>query len=373
MPENSKYLVTHSSCVLTKGFSRSLICDLQFGNYQFVPNEFFELLTSNQPLTKDKIYSFFEESAYETVREYLEYLEQEDYIFFTDEPNLFPQITTSWESSSLITNGIIDFTNKPDVEYLAKINDGLNELICEGIVLRFLYPYEDKDLVGILENFANSTLQYIEIHCEFDDKYTNAKCLEDLFKINGRLSRIVFFNCKEESNLSIDDYIAVIYSTESINNQCGNIHPKYFSISIDGFTEAHNFNSCLNRKIYINNEGDMKNCPHSKFIYGNIKKDNVKDIVNSVDFQYLWNIKKDSIQICKDCEFRYVCTDCRMFLRNTEDILSHPSKCTYNPYIAKWQSEKGYIPVYDCGQYIPGIGFVVDEELIVQITKTIWE
>lgn len=373
MAENNKYLVTHSSCVLTKGFSRSIICDLQFGNYQFIPNEIFALLTYNHPIKKEDIYSFFEESDYETINEYLEFLEQKDYIFFTDEPNLYPKIAMSWDSSSLITNGIIEFTNKPDVGYLAKINEGLNELICEAALFRVLYSYDKKDLDYLLENFTQSTLQCIELHCKFDEKITNTKYLEDLFKSNGRLSRIVFFNSKEESTLMFDDYTAVIYSTDSIYNQCGNIHPKYFSISIDGFTEAHNFNSCLNRKLFINNEGDIKNCPHSKFIYGNIKKDKVKDVINSIDFQYLWNIKKDSIHICKNCEFRYVCTDCRMFLRNTEDILSHPSKCTYNPYIAKWQSEKGYVPVYDCGQYIPGEGFIVNEAFISEINKTIWE
>ncbi|MDR2057516.1 MAG: hypothetical protein LBP83_04405, partial [Dysgonamonadaceae bacterium] len=48
---------------------------------------------------------------------------------------------------------------------------------------------------------------------------------------------------------------------------------------------------------------------------------------------------------CKDCEFRYICTDCRAYLQDSNDIYSQPAKCNYNPYIAKWAGEEGYYPV----------------------------
>ena len=54
---------------------------------------------------------------------------------------------------------------------------------------------------------------------------------------------------------------------------------------------------------------------------------------------------KDAIKICQDCEFRHICTDCRAYLDNPKDLYSHPAKCTYNPYQAKWKNEEGYIPV----------------------------
>jgi len=40
---------------------------------------------------------------------------------------------------------------------------------------------------------------------------------------------------------------------------------------------------------------------------------------------------KDKIDVCKDCEYRYACLDCRCFRMN-EDIYSKPKKCKYNPY-----------------------------------------
>ena len=62
-------------------------------------------------------------------------------------------------------------------------------------------------------------------------------------------------------------------------------------------------------------------------------------------FKSLWGIKKENIDVCKDCEFRHLCTDCRAIIMEPENIFSQPAKCNYNPYLAKWKGEKGFISV----------------------------
>jgi len=54
-------------------------------------------------------------------------------------------------------------------------------------------------------------------------------------------------------------------------------------------------------------------------------------------FKDLWSINKDQIEVCKDCEFRYVCTDCRAFITDPDNRYSKPSTCTYDPYTAQWE------------------------------------
>jgi len=49
-----------------------------------------------------------------------------------------------------------------------------------------------------------------------------------------------------------------------------------------------------------------------------------------------WNITKDQIDICKDCEFRHICTDCRAYIEDPKNIYSKPLKCGYNPYTNDW-------------------------------------
>ena len=70
--------------------------------------------------------------------------------------------------------------------------------------------------------------------------------------------------------------------------------------------------------------------------YGNIKDTSLIDVANSPEFQEVWHIKKDMIHVCKDCEFRHVCTDCRAYVEDPDDILSKPLKCGHNPYTGEW-------------------------------------
>lgn len=64
--------------------------------------------------------------------------------------------------------------------------------------------------------------------------------------------------------------------------------------------------------------------------YGNIFINNIMNIVYSNNFQKYWYIKKDDIDGCKECEYRYICTDCRVFIKDTENIYSKPIKCPKN-------------------------------------------
>ena len=72
-------------------------------------------------------------------------------------------------------------------------------------------------------------------------------------------------------------------------------------------------------------------------ILGNIKNSSLEDILAHPHLKKYWNITKDQIEVCKDCEFRYICTDCRAYLENPEDMYSKPLKCGYNPYTNEWE------------------------------------
>jgi SPASM domain peptide maturase of grasp-with-spasm system len=91
--------------------------------------------------------------------------------------------------------------------------------------------------------------------------------------------------------------------------------------------------------------GEIKNCPSLSRSFGNIKDTTIAEAIAKPGFKDLWSIRKDDIDVCKDCEFRYMCTDCRAFIKDPDNIYSQPAKCTYNPYIAKWQGEEGYVSV----------------------------
>lgn len=70
--------------------------------------------------------------------------------------------------------------------------------------------------------------------------------------------------------------------------------------------------------------------------FGNIKDTTLKEVLKNQYLKKYWNIKKDNITVCKDCEFRHICTDCRAYLENPDDEYSKPLKCGYDPYTNEW-------------------------------------
>jgi SPASM domain peptide maturase of grasp-with-spasm system len=71
--------------------------------------------------------------------------------------------------------------------------------------------------------------------------------------------------------------------------------------------------------------------------FGNIKDTTLEEALSHPDFKKYWNITKDQIEVCKDCEFRHICTDCRAYIEEPENQYSKPLKCGYNPYTNKWE------------------------------------
>jgi SPASM domain peptide maturase of grasp-with-spasm system len=132
---------------------------------------------------------------------------------------------------------------------------------------------------------------------------------------------------------------SIYFSNRLLTNKlCGYILPEIFENNLELYTESLKYNTCLNRKISIDENGEIKNCPSMTKSFGNIKNITLEQAVNKEGFKDTWNIKKDDIAICKDCEFRHICTDCRAYLQNPYDIFSKPLKCGYNPYTNKWEN-----------------------------------
>jgi radical SAM protein with 4Fe4S-binding SPASM domain len=68
--------------------------------------------------------------------------------------------------------------------------------------------------------------------------------------------------------------------------------------------------------------------------YGHYKQTNIRKLMlKNKQFTKFWKINKNNITTCKDCEFRFVCVDCRVNIEDKNDILSKPSMCNYNPYM----------------------------------------
>lgn len=97
------------------------------------------------------------------------------------------------------------------------------------------------------------------------------------------------------------------------------------------------YNSCWNGKIAITSTGNILPCIFARNqILGNIKTNALAELKNEIIKS--WEITKDDIEICKDCEFRYCCHDCRPLAEAINgNVKSKYPRCCYNPYKGEWE------------------------------------
>ncbi|WP_342647319.1 grasp-with-spasm system SPASM domain peptide maturase [Mucilaginibacter sp. CSA2-8R] len=316
-----------ANCIPVRGATRSIICDLQRTTYEIIPSSMCEFLTYYSGKTLEEIKKDFSKEDQMIIDDYVNYLVDKEYVFFSDHPENFPPLNLEWDSPSMITNAIIDFDLASNHDF-KKIIDQLTVLRCQALELRFFDVYPISFIKQLIEQTKNSSLRYVSLVIKYD-AILNDINLKELLSANSVLTHILIHNCPYNVLSELEN--SVFYTTDELSDEthCGVISEFNFSVNITSFTESLHFNSCLNRKVSVDKRGEVKNCPSLAVSFGNINSVNLCDIVQQAEFKKTWTIKKDLIEVCKDCEFRYICTDCRAYVA---DPFAKPLKCSYDPY-----------------------------------------
>lgn len=150
---------------------------------------------------------------------------------------------------------------------------------------------------------------------------------------------IVLHSC-QDSELLLNDNERLIAKKEIIAScgNCGVVTPKNFTVNLGFYLESRSNNTCLYKKVAIDSIGNIKNCPSQTSSYGNINSIDLIDVLKSEEYLSLGKISKNQIEVCKICEFRNVCSDCRMYLQDSENLYSKPLKCNYDPKSTTWSA-----------------------------------
>ncbi|MCG8457140.1 MAG: grasp-with-spasm system SPASM domain peptide maturase [Holophagales bacterium] len=326
-------------CVPVRGAARSTVCDLQRKTYHLVPNALYDVVTTHRDKTLEQIKEAYGPEHEATIDEYFEHLEKEELGFWTTEPERFPDLELDYERPELINNAIIDVDAESTHDF-ETIFRQLDDVGCNFVQLRFFVSRTRTRLeTEVLAHAREGRLRGIELILKHDAGWTEEE-LDELCRRNNRLSTVFLYAAAEARTRTMDGTgIWICYRTDQLvsHEHCGQVHPAYFSTSYDCFLEAQGHNTCLNQKISIDARGEIKNCPSMALSWGNIRDVSLHAAVLKKGFRDLWAINKDQVEVCKDCEFRYICTDCRAFIRDPSDLYSKPSKCTYDPYLARWE------------------------------------
>lgn len=333
---------TFANCLIVKGATRSLVCDLQRQASDFIPNDMVEVLEElNSKKTLEEVFQIFGKENKEVIQEYLDYMDEKEYGFYCeeDEFDLFPELNKEYLVPAHITNTVLEL-KRNNINRLKDLVPQIENLGCKDLSVVFYEELSENDFSRIFKYFEDTRIKSLEItskhHLEFTDEF-----LEIINRKLNQLTKVVFFSAPQDKKEYWDNKILFdrIFTAKEITSfkSCGVVDTKYFNTNLPKVLEAINYNSCLHKKIAIDLNGNIKNCPSMPESLGNIKDTTLEEALNKPGFKKYWNITKDQIEICKDCEFRYICTDCRAYRENPDDIYSKPLKCGYNPYKTEWE------------------------------------
>lgn len=117
----------------------------------------------------------------------------------------------------------------------------------------------------------------------------------------------------------------------------GNISEEKMSVDVNEFHYNQKYNPCWGNKLAIETNGDIKPCLWSGKIIGNIKNSHIASLILTQKCEPYWELTKEKINICKDCEFRYSCPDCRVIAeKQTGNLYGKTFGCRYSPGTGEW-------------------------------------
>jgi len=227
----------------------------------------------------------------------------------------------------------------------------------------------------LFELIKSKSINSIELHIY--DSELNLTDLENIFRLYEEFNFIFPHVYSDNTELKIlhsrSNFSGPIpiFGLDKFNSNL--IHIDDFFCNLKLYSESLNHNSYFNKKIFIDESGNIKNSLSSSDIYGNINDmidtNHFINVINNDSFQKYWNITKNKCDICKDCEFRHMCIDRRIPIQRNSNEWFYSTECNYNPYISLWKGENGYKNVEECGVISNKNNFILNEERIKAIVN----
>lgn len=329
----SNSYILASNCFIVDGYNRSILIDTQKGSFRILNKN--QLNLFKKPIKKSHL-------RYLTIEEKKLFYELIADDILVNVPNstliLFNKMNDQFFNSSLVNNLILELSIL-NLKKVNQITESINITGCKFVELRVEKEISLKELEHFIKNISQSTIQTIDIYFV----YKNIKTYHELLKIKNKYLEvrwIYIFSCPEfylnKMKGKTETGILLMKKGKMDKRNCGNVSPFYFTVNLSTYTESKHYNTCLNCKLSISGNGEIKHCPSMVENYGNIKSISLEKVIDNKFFTNYGKITKDYINTCKECEFRYICTDCRAYLENPKDIYSKPLKCGYNPYTNIW-------------------------------------
>jgi len=337
---------------------RSTLYDLSRVNYHFADKDIVHLIEKIESVEFEVSHLSPEEMSW------FDFFEKNEMIKLVPDScfDLFTDVSENYSTPSIISNVVLSINAD-----LSSWHEQLFDLGCRHILIEVNHPPTDSDAASLLI-FEKTHLKSVELYIstyfsELRDFIRSCKKLAVVttIYIEGKLVEDHQINCDELEIVSLTSK----ESTQPI-----------LQFSADVFFESKYNNVYFNRKIYIDENNAISNgieCSSKTPSFTDIRDIESLESDAFKDIKSLWNSSKEQTDICSSCELRRMCIDNRIpQFRESDGKWYHTSECNYNPYLAKWKGEEGYLSSEQCGIISNAEEFSVNEALLNQMTRELW-
>ena len=262
MSNKDRIFVLHANCLPVRGARRSAIFDVQRGRIRFIPNALYGLLSGETRISESATPSDLVNSVISdaTVAEYFSVLTREGYGMWTDEPERFPPLNLEWRRPEAITNALIDVDRSSEHNW-SKVRRELDAAGCIALELRFYDVFSLKNIASILSVFAGSKLRHISMVVCYSDGVS-----ENDFEAFCRRWPVISSICVHSSPRvvakTLETQASIRFTKQALKiESCGHVSMASMAVNLIHFTEARRWNSCLNRKVGLDVNGQVGSCP----------------------------------------------------------------------------------------------------------------
>lgn len=238
-----------------------------------------------------------------------------------------------------------------DEEFI-KIIDVISKLGCDELYLTGGDLNLNIDLLELIINHAKEKIKDIFIIQSYKHDYNNFLSLLDdnvhmilqidLDKFNPDLisDNIIYIVLTPENKKNLfynkiarlqDKKILPDFLTkgDEINSNLN----KNYHFDFDSFFHNLEFHPCLGKSLFISSKGNIYPCPMFRiYKLANTKNKDFLTVLKEIKFDIvsIWKNNLDYIDRCKNCEFRYLCSDCRALEEKLSKSSNNKLLCEFN-------------------------------------------
>jgi hypothetical protein len=138
----SDYFVLSSSCLITKGYNRSLIHDFSRNSSNLISNEYFDLIEYLDRKKIEEIITEVEDDSKNFFFEFLNFMFDNEYALFVNDIELFPAKSDELYDSHVVLKDCNTFNKMYQFVIILSINV-YKKLCCQYILLGYVTVFEE--------------------------------------------------------------------------------------------------------------------------------------------------------------------------------------------------------------------------------------